>query len=74
MWVNRVTARGRQYFYLAVYCPNSSRKERNIYALGKKEEATTTLDYWIKSKRVPHYLVDFGLNLPKVEKWLKKIS
>lgn len=74
MWVTRVRSRGNYYYYLATYCPDSARRERNVYALGKKEEATSTLDFWIKSKKAPLFLVDLGLQLPKVEKWLKKIS
>lgn len=73
MWLNRVKARSRNYYYLTVYCSKSTRKERNVYALGTEKEAGLTLKNWLHSKNVPAYLSALGCSEPKIKEWKKKV-
>ncbi|MBM7543242.1 hypothetical protein [Amphibacillus cookii] len=74
MWVSKVNARGRQYFYLSVYDNARKRKEKHVFSLGRRKQAVDQMREWLYSHNVPPYLEDLGCDMSKVKGWVRKLE
>ncbi|MEE6209006.1 hypothetical protein U3A55_02390 [Salarchaeum sp. III] len=77
MWVSTVKAKGRKYAYLSIYENEDfrKRKAKNVYSLGKVEEAVPVLEKWESApETIPGALKRKGLNPGKIPTWIKKLE
>lgn len=74
MFLSRVKAKGRYYFYIYIYDNQQENFKKSIYSLGEKNKALQVIEDWKANNKIPVELIKMGLKKEKIERWRKKIE
>lgn len=75
MFLSKVKAKGKVYYYAYVYDGNAERGTRSVYSLGRTEKAIDQISAWKKAqKNIPGELIELGLQVENLDKWIEKIK
>lgn len=74
MFISRVKAKGQLYYYAYVYDGGSNYGKKTVYSFGKRDKAIGLIASWKDSERIPGELIQLGLKVENLDKWLEKIK